>query len=237
VIAYATASTPQGPYTYKGIIACGSTTEWTNQATIMKVDNATGSTPWMMVYHDSPADIKERKLHAECLFAGNGTIAGVYRQPLTNANGFNACMAGTNFNYSGYGVSHSGGAGNQPLMMSAPGGGGQTLNVSRTAVGPWERFREVSLSNGKVAYQSLANNKYVCAGAVFGDAYYLQPACTSSSDSTAQFTKLTGNDGRFRLRAANNYWVSQVSYADGYYKLGLWPSEAFTAYFTEYHLR
>src|SRR5690606_36225601 len=36
VIAYATATNPQGPFTYKGIIICGSTTEWTNQATIMK---------------------------------------------------------------------------------------------------------------------------------------------------------------------------------------------------------
>jgi hypothetical protein len=233
-IAYATASTPQGPYTYRGIITCGSTTEWTNQATIMQVENATGNNPWMMVYHDSPDAIKERKLHAECLFTGNGRISGVYRQPLTNANGFNACMAGTNANYSGFRVQDGYFPSTWTAHMTTPSGGSAPLTISRTAVGPWERFRQVQLGNGNFAYQALSNGKYVCRIASGADAGYLAATCNDSSSTNAQFIR-TGTNASFKLRsAANNYWI-EVSTYGGTYRLNprANATEADAAVFTE----
>lgn len=235
-IAYATANNPQGPYTYRGIIICGSTTEWTNQATIMKVTNANGSRPWMIVYHDSPADIKERKLHAECLFAGGGKIAGVYRQKLNNANGFNDCMNGVNFSYSALRISHSalsylGQA--TPLLSAAS--GGPDLKVNRSAAGPWERFREYKLSNGYYAYRSLANGKYVCRDV---STAVVRARCDSSSDPLAQFIKEGSNPFTLRL-ASTGYHVV----LDGNNPRGLLVAfPGFTGstepvVFTEMHLR
>jgi len=47
VIAYATASMPAGPYTYRGIIMDASSTEWTNQASIAKFGDK-----YVFAYHD-----------------------------------------------------------------------------------------------------------------------------------------------------------------------------------------
>ena len=55
VIAYATATSVTGPYTYKGILMCGSSTEWTNQATLMPLRTLFGNdTAIAMYYHDGP---------------------------------------------------------------------------------------------------------------------------------------------------------------------------------------
>ena len=105
VIAYATSATPQGTFTYQGILMCGSTTEWTNQATLTRVSPSPGqvSGNWVMVYHDgpsAPAGVEpNRKLHAACLWVGEGKIAGVRRAPANEANSFNDCMAGANSDY------------------------------------------------------------------------------------------------------------------------------------------
>jgi hypothetical protein len=58
VIAYATAQSPTGPYTYKGILMCGSSSEWTDQATLMplQLTDFWGNTHQAiaMYYHDGP---------------------------------------------------------------------------------------------------------------------------------------------------------------------------------------
>ena len=235
VIAYATASTPQGPYTYKGIITCGSTTEWTNQASIVKVPNASGNARWMLVYHDAPGSTKERKLHAECLLAGNGMIAGVYRQPLDGSGGFNDCMANVDAAYSAYAVNI--GRFDGMTFVSARSGGAQSLAINRAAVGPWERFREYTLTNGNVAYRALANGKYLCASGQ----NELQPSCTSSSDTTAQFVKVVSGN-TFKLKAAaTGYWVRRwYYYTDDLYHLQPWgptdSGDSMAAVFTKLEL-
>jgi hypothetical protein len=68
VIAYATAGSVTGPWTYQGIIMCGSDSEWTNQATIEEVKDANGRPHLVLVYHDGVnTDSRNRKLRSECL--------------------------------------------------------------------------------------------------------------------------------------------------------------------------
>jgi hypothetical protein len=206
VIAYATADDPDGPYTYRGIIMCGSTTEWTNQATIMRVTTPAGHRPWVIVYHDSPAEIKERKLHAECLYAGAGRIAGVYRQPLDAANGFNDCMNDVNPTYRAYHVTRPGAALQPPPILSVnPNLATENVRLNRYAVGPWERFREYSLGGGVYAYKSLANGKYICNPV--NSSHPLNAECTSAAEPSARFTKSIVS-GTFRLKSeAYGLWV------------------------------
>lgn len=84
VIAYATAASPMGPYTYRGIIMHGSGSEWTNQASIVKWGGR-----WLFFYHDGPRGSPHaRKVRGECLsFGADGAI-----QPLTRTDaGLAAC--------------------------------------------------------------------------------------------------------------------------------------------------
>ncbi|MET8148832.1 hypothetical protein ACIBSW_17420 [Actinoplanes sp. NPDC049668] len=68
VIAYATAGSVTGPWTYQGIIMCGGDSEWTNQATIEEVRDASGRVRLVLVYHDGVnTDSRNRKLRSECL--------------------------------------------------------------------------------------------------------------------------------------------------------------------------
>ena len=84
VIAYATAPSATGPYTYQGIIMCGSDSEWTNQATIEEV-NQGGAWRLVLVYHDgvvSNQDTRNRKLHSDCLLTdGHGKFLLTSRSP------------------------------------------------------------------------------------------------------------------------------------------------------------
>ena len=96
VIAYATATSVTGPYTYKGILMCGSSTEWTNQATLMPLRTLFGNdTAIAMYYHDGPAGNHNRKVHAQCLPFGGGNFVATMR-PVTAAQqpSFSSCMAG-----------------------------------------------------------------------------------------------------------------------------------------------
>jgi hypothetical protein len=74
VIAYATSASVKGPYDFQGIIMCGSSTEWTNQATIEEVQNAQGQWRLVLVYHDGPAGTNNRKLHSECLLSNQNGL-------------------------------------------------------------------------------------------------------------------------------------------------------------------
>lgn len=86
VIAYATATSVTGPYTYRGIIMCGSESEWTNQASITEVQAANGDWRPMLVYHDGwdPLDhdnVRSRRMHSECLYTRSGQFLNVMRSP------------------------------------------------------------------------------------------------------------------------------------------------------------
>jgi hypothetical protein len=85
VIAYATATSVTGPYEYQGIIMCGSSTEWTNQATLAKVRGSDGRERLMLVYHDGKAapglTPRNRQTHSECLYVRNGKFQLTPRSP------------------------------------------------------------------------------------------------------------------------------------------------------------
>ncbi len=205
VIAWATSNYASGAYTYKGIVMCGSSTEWTNQATVQTLPNART----IMVYHDSAADVKERRLHAECLFFSKSSsgaptiIAGVYRQALNAANGFNDCMAGTNSDYRGLHMKDPQYP-NVPPIIRAP-SNGTALTANRSAVGPWERYRRVDLGSGVFALRALSNGKYLCAQ---NTSTPIAASCTSSGDTNAQWKSQSTSGGLNFKSVAHNKFLS-----------------------------
>jgi hypothetical protein len=238
VIAYATATTANGPYTYRGIIMCGSAStngdggEWTNQASIMTL--ASGKK--VIVYHDGPGNqVRQRKRHAECLFIGGtgGRIAGVYRQALDATYGFNNCTTGSNAGFAGLRAVDSQQP-NWPPMISTLNGNGD-LKAHRYAVGPWERFKfeVVDSANNVYVIRSLSNNKLVCRSSTTG---LFAPTCDTSV-TAARFKRNnvagSGSNGRFTLQSmVNNLYLSinsngrfvadgaDVSQGASFYQLG-----------------
>jgi hypothetical protein len=182
---------------------CGSATEWTNQATITSTPNGRA----IIIYHDGPAPPnRQRKLHAECLFSGGGRIAGVWRQPLTATNGFNACTTTDGNNLYGALYARDPQYLNYPPIVSAVNGTGE-LAIRRYAVGPYERFRIEAVTPGSttVTFKSIQNGKYVCEPS---PRMPLAPVCDSATDNRARFVQTgIGMYGTFRLRSVlnNNY--------------------------------
>ncbi|GIH28716.1 hypothetical protein Aph01nite_70260 [Acrocarpospora phusangensis] len=86
-IAYAMADDIEGPYTYKGIIMCGSSTEWTNQASIVQAWGPNSSNN-LFFYHDGASGGPHtRKVHAECFrFNADGTIPKLTRTSSTSSS-------------------------------------------------------------------------------------------------------------------------------------------------------
>jgi hypothetical protein len=178
VLAYATATSPQGPYTYQGILMCGSSTEWTNQGSLLMMPDQTGTNRLVLFYHDGPdrnmVGSPERKVHAECLFYGSGNIAMVTRSESWTDLGFSSptfssCMANANYSDdSTVGLMFSGAWG--PFAppqhyVTAENQGASDLVFNRPTIGPWERFHLNVVSSGQsnenVDIQSLANGEWV----------------------------------------------------------------------------
>jgi hypothetical protein len=91
VIAYAWSNSITGPYTYMGTIMNGSSTEFTNQASIVPAGNNFQN--YLFFYHDGPSGTHNRKVHAECLhFNSDGTIQPITRSTSSSslANCWNA---------------------------------------------------------------------------------------------------------------------------------------------------
>jgi hypothetical protein len=153
VIAYATSSSVGGPYAYQGILMCGSSTEWTNQATIVEVTMANGAKRMVLIYHDGPPGTHHRKLHAECLWFGAGTFAMANR----SSTGFTDCMNGANANAWAFRsrvfppglpqnvVNAFGVFSTQPSDFTGNG----RIYANRAAVSPWEIF-DVRNSSGAI---------------------------------------------------------------------------------------
>lgn len=164
VIVYATSDTVDGSagpdgitgYRYEGILMCGSSTEWTNQATIAEVTTGGGAKRLALFYHDGPSgSTHKRRLHAECLWYGAGRFAMATR----STNGFVDCMngAGTNVwalrgHYEFEGI------------VSADQDRGARLYANRGAVGPWEQF-DVLDANGVASIPPGPNQGFTVAGA------------------------------------------------------------------------
>jgi hypothetical protein len=133
VIAYATAPSVRGPYTYQRILMCGSSTEWTNQAHLAEVTTATGKKRIALYYHDgTPINGNPmRKIHAECLWYGGGTFAMATR----TTTGFADCMAGADSNTWAFRKQQV-----NTTVVSADQNANKVLTATRASVGPWERF-------------------------------------------------------------------------------------------------
>lgn len=154
VIAYAVAGNPTGPYTYKGILMCGSNTEWTNQATLMPLKTADSvdqdtHRAIAMYYHDGPSGNHNRKVHAQCLAFGGGSFAATMRPVLTSQGfmpSFSECLAG--FVKSSWGLQEPNGQMLTTLLdVRGVANGTVADGRGRVAMGQYERF-EVTDSNG-----------------------------------------------------------------------------------------
>jgi hypothetical protein len=217
VIAYATSSNVQGPYNYQGIIMCGATDEWTNQATITKVNGPGTHDPYVIAYHDSPGD-KVRKIHADCLFANNGRIAGVYRQPQDAQYGFNDCVSSSSvgWEYSGISVADGNitpGDPTEPNMLHAANAGNDPVKVARYAVGAWERFNLIRVDAAQNIYviKALVNGKYLCTTST---TTALKASCTSETSAGARF-KLEGDINKaFALKSVDLNKYLNVRFGD-----------------------
>jgi hypothetical protein len=170
VLAYATADNATGPYTYRGILMCGSTSEWTNQAYLAEVTARNGAKRIALYYHDGTwvNGSPNRKIHAECLWYGGGTFAMATR----TTTGFSDCMAGTDSNT--WVLRRPGQlAGQFREIITTEVDSGGVLTASRAAVGAWEKFQVFRSDHSPVAPNasgtitvnlvSQANQKFVCA--------------------------------------------------------------------------
>jgi hypothetical protein len=92
-IAYATANDPRESFTYRGIIMCGSSTQWTNQASIYAYTDTTagGSLQrFIIAYHDAATSgviPQNRHVHFQCLTMSSSGIPLITRDTY-----FSNCM-------------------------------------------------------------------------------------------------------------------------------------------------
>lgn len=138
VIAYATSNTATGEYQYQGILMCGSSAEWTNQASIIPIQTGAFKA-LVLVYHDAtnPGPGKNRTLHGECLFYGAGRMAAAIRTGGTDFSASGAYQCLQNSDSSVFALM-------SPVngrVVTGDGFGGGLLSAARIAVGPWEQNR------------------------------------------------------------------------------------------------
>jgi hypothetical protein len=166
VIAYATSASPTGPYEYQGILMCGSSSELTNQASLVKLTTAAGRSHIGLFYQDGPSgSIHQRKVHAECLFFGGGTFATATR----STDGFIDCMIGLDNNDWALRARQFNGQ-----IVSAQQSNG-FMSASRLGVGDWEKFDVLDANSQRVSpvgasqtvlagsLKAHANSEYVSA--------------------------------------------------------------------------
>jgi hypothetical protein len=149
-IGYATSTSVGGPYTYQGLLMCGSEHEWTNQATITEVTMPNGAKRVVMIYHDTLPGTNppppNRKLHAECLWYGAGTFALATR----NASGFTDCMNGADTGIWAFRTRMFKPEGVWSTQPSDFTGSGR-IYANRAAVGLWEKYQVRNPSGGLVS--------------------------------------------------------------------------------------
>lgn len=161
VIAYATSSSVTGPYDYQGIIQCGSSSEWTDQATIAEVKGADGNWYLMLVYHDgveapNKETPRQRKLHSECLFVHNGKFLLTSRSPegAVNASGTRQwCLKQQDAGFSALKSARTG-----KYVISRT---NQQLEATSPAIGLWEQFADINNRGGSFLLARNPGNLYV----------------------------------------------------------------------------
>jgi hypothetical protein len=186
VIAYATASSVWGPYTYQGIIMEGSSTEWTNQASIQKYGDH-----YLFAYHDgtSANGLPARKVRGACLTFQRGLINKIER----STDGFARCNA-----IQGTIALRSRGNGQ---VVVAGNFGAADLSASSGLIGGWEKFDVVPRNGGRLALRAHANGKFVSSnhslGALNADATGVGPqeefALTFNANGTVSILNNLGH--------------------------------------------
>jgi hypothetical protein len=134
LIAYATSPTVTGTYSYRGILMCGSQSEFTDQASLIPITRGSNR-PLILIYHDGHPDSTghHRTIHAECLPYGAGIFPGSIRTGGTTfaqSGAIHDCLGTFDPNMIGLRSSVTG----QYLS------GNGTLVANRYAIGPWEHF-------------------------------------------------------------------------------------------------
>jgi arabinoxylan arabinofuranohydrolase len=208
VIAYATASSPLGPFTYQGIIMCGNANEFTDQATITEMTTNTGAKRMVIIFHDGPAGaIHHRQLQAECLWYGDGAFATVFRTP----TGFQQCMAGADTGAVALSPVTTNAQRNQiqgPIVSASNGGNGN-LMTNRWAVGSQEKFN-LTFNGSFMTLTARINGKYVTAeSAGTGPLVTNRPGPPAQPGAWEKFTFLGGPGSQeIALNAVNGKWVA-----------------------------
>lgn len=220
-IAYATASTVTGPYTYQGIIMCGSTTEWTNQAALMEVQGANGEWRLVLVHHDgkqtgNSTTPRNRQLHAECLYTVNGKFIKTMR-----AEGISTLSGSKQWCLANEHIRAMKSVSNGKYVSSKTAG----LTATATYIGPWEQFSMAQSGASDLRFNSRNGSKWVSSdrnnGKIIAD--------RTSAGAWEMFTpvKVSGDIYRFK-DSQGKYWQVQ---SDGSLKAGSTaPSATDTSY-------
>ena len=203
VLAYATADTVTGPYTYRGIIMCGSEGEWTNQASIAEVKALNGEWRLMLVYHDGNAPqngVRSRFLHSECLYTMDNKFVPVMRTAEGAAsiqgNRQWCLQASTVVGIRSY---HNG------LFVRSDSGG--VMTASKPVPGTWEQF--ALEQSGGITYLSAHNPIYKWVQANRGNNTVMARA--ASPGEWERFTlhqlSVIPNGARYGIQDSQGKWI------------------------------
>jgi hypothetical protein len=217
VIAWATSSTATGPYTYRGILMCGSSTEWTNQASIIDMTTNAGSPRLVLIYHDGErSNTARRRIHAECLYYYQGPTAGAGKFLVTKRtnNGFAECMSDTNPYTSGLAPKQFflGGNADVRRIVSARDNGGGPVTATQFEVSEYERLTFIDLGNNQVAVKFGVNGGRYLSASTNGGTPGTDPmiADRTAIGAWETFTKISNSDGSISLKASVNGKFVQV---------------------------
>jgi len=211
-IAYATSNTVTGPYAYQGIIMCGSTTEWTNQASLMEVKGANGEWRLVLVYHDgknpgSNGNARNRQVHAECLYTVDGRFIKTMRsEGIAKLDGTKEwCLKNEHIR-----ALRSVSTGK---FVSSRSDG---LAATASYIGPWEQFAMTQSTSNDLRINSRNGSKWVSSdrnnGKIIAD--------RTSVGDWEKFTpvKVAGSSDIYRFKdSQGKYWQVQ---SDGKIKAG-----------------
>jgi len=202
VIAYATSSSVTGPYQYRGIIMCGSATEWTNQATIEQVKAPDNTYRLVLVYHDGPdastqGDKRNRALHAECLYS----VDSAFVKTMRSSDGVASVSGSPNWCISNSKITALTSVSNG-LYVNVNGSG--NLQAAGQDVGVWEQLSRVT--SGSYTYLKARNgNKYI------GTSTTQLNANQTSQTTAARFTIETVSGTKVRIKDSNGRYIQTQS--------------------------
>jgi len=202
VIAYATATSPTGPYDYQGIIMCGSSTEWTNQATIAEVKGADGGWYLTLVYHDAPsAGNRQRDLHSECLLTRNGKFLLTSRSPEGAVNSSGDKQWCTSQYDAGIVALKSVKTGKYVTSKT-----NTQLAATASTIGLWEQFADITNRGGSFVLARNPGNQYVQVNRYAAGKPVIARGATQGTWEKLTFEPVTGQTNTYRLFDGEGYY-------------------------------